>query len=88
MTDLVLGNISPELGDRIRLLADMQGRSVQDVMAEVLAKGVDACEAHLRKQLDVKEEDALKQAIAALEQVADDAGFGLIGRFPVDGQGG
>ena len=88
MTDLVLRDIRPELADRIRLLADMQGRSVHDVMGEVLALGVDACEAHLRKHLDFKEEATLSQAIAALEQVPDDAGFGLIGRFPVEGQAG
>ena len=35
----------------------------------------------VRKQLDLEEEAALKQAIAALEQVPDDAGFGLIGRI-------
>jgi hypothetical protein len=42
---------------------------------------VHACEVNLRKQLDLEEEAALKQAIAALEQVPDDAGFGLIGRI-------
>ena len=34
-----------------------------------------------RKQLDLEEQAALKEAIAALEQVPDDAGFGLIGRL-------
>ena len=40
-----------------------------------------ACEVKLRKQLDLEEEAALKQAIAALEQVPDDSGFGLIGKL-------
>lgn len=81
MTDLVLRDIDPGLAGRIRKLAEIQGRSVHDAMAQVLETGVHACEAQLRKQLDLEEEAALKQAIAALEQVPDDAGFGLIGRI-------
>jgi plasmid stability protein len=81
MTDLVLRDIDPGLAGRIRTLAEMQGRSVHEAMAQVLEAGVHACEVNLRKQLDLEEEAALKQAIAALEQVPDDAGFGLIGRI-------
>ena len=80
MTDLVLRDNAPDLASRIRKLAELQGRSMHEVMDEVLASGVHACEVKLRKQLDQEEEAALKQAIAALEQVPDDAGFGLIGR--------
>lgn len=81
MTDLVLRDLAPGLTERVRKLADLQGRSMHDVMAEVLEAGVQACEVKLRKQLDLEEEAALKHAIAALEQVPDDAGFGLIGRL-------
>lgn len=81
MTDLVLRDLAPDLAGRIRKLADLQGRSMHEVMADVLDAGVLACEVQLRKQLDLEEEAALKQAIAALEQVPDDAGFGLIGRL-------
>jgi len=81
MTDLVLRDLDPGLDGRIRKLAELQGRSVHDVMAEVLETGVSACEVRLRKQLDIEEERALKAAILALEQVPDDAGFGLIGRL-------
>ena len=80
MTDLVLRDIDPDLASRIRKLAELQGRSMHEVMDEVLAAGVHACEGKLRKQLEQEEEAALKQASAALEQVPDDAGFGLIGR--------
>lgn len=80
MTDLVLRDLPTGLAERIRKLAELQGRSVHEVMGEVLESGVHACEMKLRKQLDLDEETALKQAIAALEQVPDDAGFGLIGR--------
>ena len=81
MTDLVLRDLDPGLAARIRKLAELQGRSVHEVMTEVLDAGVHACEVRLRKRLDLEEETALKQAIAALEQVPDDAGFGLIGRL-------
>jgi len=81
MTDLVLRDIAPGLAGRIRELAQLQGRSVHDVTAEALETGVHACEVRLRKQLDLEEERALKEAILALEQVPDDTGFGLIGRL-------
>lgn len=81
MTDLVLRDLAPGLAGRIRKLAELQGRSVHEVMAEVLESGVHACEVKLRKQLDLEEESALKLAISALEQVPDDAGFGLIGKI-------
>lgn len=81
MTDLVLRDLAPDLTGRIRKLAELQGRSMHEVVAEVLDAGVHACEVQLRKQLDLEEQAALKEAIAALEQVPDDAGFGLIGRL-------
>ena len=81
MTDLVLRDLAPDLTGRIRKLAELQGRSMQEVVAAVLDAGVHACEVQLRKQLDLEEQAALKEAIAALERVPDDAGFGLIGRL-------
>ena len=54
---------------------------MHEVVAAVLDAGVHACEVQLRKQLDLEEQAALKEAIAALERVPDDAGFGLIGRL-------
>lgn len=85
MTDLVLRDIAPDLSGRIRQLADQQGRTVSEVMAEVLEAGVHECEVRLRRQLDLKEAAALQDAIAAMEQVPDDPGFGLIGRVPQAG---
>lgn len=81
MTDLVLRDLAPDLASRIRKLAELQGRSMHEVMAEVLDAGVQACEVTLRKQLDLDEAAALKHAIAALELVPNDAGFGLIGKI-------
>ena len=48
-----------------------------------------ACEDALRKRLDLEEQAALQHAIAALEGVPDDPGFGLIGRVELPtGQAG
>jgi hypothetical protein len=80
MTDLVLRDIAPELADRLRRLADAH-EGGQDVLAEVLEAGLRVCEEALRKRLDAREEAALRDAIAALEGVPDDPGFGLIGRL-------
>lgn len=82
MTDLVLRDLDPALAGRLRQLAELQGRSLHQVTLEALEAGVQACEVGLRKRLDLEEQTALRQAIAALEQVPDDAGFGLIGRLP------
>lgn len=82
MTDLVLRDIDPLLADRIRHLADTRGWSMQDTLQTLLEQGLYACESGLSVRFDDREADALKQAIAALEGVADDEGFGLIGRAP------
>ena len=89
MTDLVLRDIAPDMAVRIRRLAEAQGCTSHDVIVEVLDAGVRACEDALRKRLDLEEQAALQQAIAALEGVPDDPGFGLIGRVELPtGQAG
>ncbi|HMT37309.1 MAG: hypothetical protein J0M21_04740 [Xanthomonadales bacterium] len=89
MTDLVLRDIAPDMAARIRRLAEAQGCTSHDVIVEVLDAGVRACEDALRKRLDLEEQAALQHAIAALEGVPDDPGFGLIGRVELPtGQAG
>ena len=75
MTDLVLRDLAPDLAGRIRKLAELQGRSAMMKFKKL------PDQVKLRKQLDLEEQAALKEAIAALERVPDDAGFGLIGRL-------
>lgn len=82
MTDLVLRDLSPDLAGRLRRLAEAQGITTHAVLVEVLEQGLRACEDALRRRLDAEEEDALRRAISALQQVPDDPGFGLIGRLP------
>jgi hypothetical protein len=80
MTDIVLRDIDAVLADRLKLLAEQRGWSMHDTLLNVIEQGLFAWESGAPVRWDDREADALKQAIAALEQVPDDAGFGLIGR--------
>jgi hypothetical protein len=82
MTDLVLRDIDDILADRIRHLAQVRGWDMHQTLQTLLEQGLYACESGTDVHFDDRESDALKQAIAALEQVNDDQGFGLIGRAP------
>ncbi|KGQ20127.1 hypothetical protein LF41_2081 [Lysobacter dokdonensis DS-58] len=82
MTDLVLRDIDPEMADRIKRLADARGWNMHVTLENLLQRGLQACEAGLEVHLDDRESTALEQAIAALEGVPRDEGFGLIGRAP------
>lgn len=82
VTDLVLRDIDTVLADRIRRLSEARGWSMHETLQNLLEQGLYACESGADVRFDDREADALKNAIAALEQVADDSGFGLIGRAP------
>jgi hypothetical protein len=80
MTDIILRDIDPVLADRIKRLADARGWDMHATLQTLIEQGLYACESGALIHLDDREENALKNAIAALEGVPDDAGFGLIGR--------
>jgi hypothetical protein len=80
MTDIILRDIDQALAERIKRLADARGWNIHDTLLTLLGKGLYACECGEQVHLDDAEARALQWAIAALEQVPDDAGFGLIGR--------
>jgi hypothetical protein len=82
MTDLVLRDIDAVLADRIRHLAEVRGWEIHHTLQTLLEQGLYACESGMDVHFDDRESIALKEAIAALEQVANDEGFGLIGRAP------
>lgn len=84
MTDIVLRDIDAILADRLKLLAEQRGWDIHQTLLTVLEQGLYACESGALVHLDDREANALQEAIAALEQVEDDAGFGLIGRIPAD----
>jgi hypothetical protein len=80
MTDIVLRDIDAVLADRLRRLAERRGLDMHDTLFEVIEQGLCHCEAAALSRFDDREATALQQAIAALEQVPDDSGFGRIGR--------
>ncbi len=80
MTDIVLRDIDPVLAERIRRVAQARGWDMHQTLLALLEQGLYACESGAQVRLDDRESTALQQAIAALEQVPNDPGFGLIGR--------
>jgi hypothetical protein len=83
MTDIVLKDIDPVLAGRIRELAQAHGWSMHDTLLKLIEHGLYHCEDAADGNFDSREADVLQDAIAALEQVPDDAGFALIGRVEV-----
>jgi len=82
MTDIVLRDIDAVLADRLRLLAEQRGWPMHETLLVVIEQGLYACESGALVRFDDREATALQQAIDALEQVPNDAGFGLIGKAP------
>jgi hypothetical protein len=82
MTDLVLRDIDPELADRIKRLSAARGWSTHDTLRILMEQGLYACEAGMDVHFSDPESLAMQDAIAALETVANDQGYGLIGRAP------
>lgn len=80
MSDIVLHDIDPLLADRIRRIGEKHGWSLPDTLLRLLEHGLRSHEGRGTPRLDDDEAGALALAIAALEQVPDDAGFALIGR--------
>jgi len=82
MTDIVLRDIDAVLADRIKHLAEARGWDMHETLQTLLEQGLYACESGLNVHFSDREANALKNAIAALEDVPDDSGYGLIGRAP------
>ena len=88
MTDIVLKDLDPGLLDRLQRLAEGQGWPMPQTLAHVVEQGVAVCEAAVALRLNEREENVLQSAINAMEGVADDPGFALIGRpLPREGVG-
>jgi hypothetical protein len=82
VTDLLLRDIDPTVADRIKRLADARGWTMHRTLETLIEQGLYACESGLNVHFDDREATALQSAIKALENVADDSGYGLIGRAP------
>lgn len=80
MIDIVLRDADRVLVERIGRVAQARGWDLPQTMLHLLEQGLNVCEGDGPVRLDTGEADALQAAIAALEQVPDDAGFAAIGR--------
>ena len=82
MTDILLRDIDPALIERLQRVAAANGWQTDESLRTVLEHGLHALELAATLRLSDREENALQSAIAAMEGVADDPGFALIGRMP------
>lgn len=82
MTDIVLRDADPVLMDRIGRVAEARGWPLAQALLFLLEHGLFVYESEYAARFDSSENDVLQAAIAALEQVPDDAGFAAIGRVP------
>jgi hypothetical protein len=83
MTPFALDALDPVLADRLRKLAGARGWSESEALLRVVERGLPAIEADVPASLEDEEADALRAAIAALEQIPTDA-FAAIGKLPGD----
>lgn len=82
----MLKDIDPVLHDRIRRVAELRGWSLPRTLSHLLEQGLYAYEGDGKASFDHSEADVLQAAIAALEQVPDDA-YARIGRLVPEGAG-
>ena len=80
MTEIVLRDIDPVLADRIRRVADARRWTLPQALQHLLEQGLYVVEADINVRFSDTDSDALRAAIAALEDVPNDPGFSLIGR--------
>jgi hypothetical protein len=83
MSPFALDALDPMLADRLRKLAGARGWSESEAMLKVIERGLPVVEAEVPASLENEEADALKAAIAALEQIPTDT-FAAIGKLPDD----
>ncbi len=80
MTDIVLKDVDAMLAERIKRLADKRGWTVPKTLLHLLEQGLNMFEDGGNLRFETTEEDALQAAIAAMEAVANDAGYARIGK--------
>jgi hypothetical protein len=83
MTPFVLDAMDPLLSDRLRKLAGHRGWSESEALRHAVERGLLVLEGEVPKSMEGDEDDALRAAIAALEQIPD-ATFASVGK--VDGE--
>lgn len=83
MNPFALDAMDPMLADRLRKLAGARGWSESEALRHIIERGLLAVENDVPSRLEDKEADALKAAIAALEQIPTST-FAAIGKLPGD----
>ncbi len=81
MTDIVLKDVDGMLAERIKRVADKRGWTVPKTLLHLLEQGLYVYEDGGKFSFDTSEEDALQAAIAAMEAVANDGGYAMIGKL-------
>ena len=82
MTEIVLHDIDQVLVDRITRVAHARGWTVPRTLLQLLEQGLHVYEGDGRVHFDSAENDVLRAAVAALENIPDDGGFAMIGKVP------
>jgi hypothetical protein len=85
MSPFALDALGPMLADRLRKLAGARGWSESETLLRVIERGLLSVEGEVPARLEDEEADALKAAIAALEQIPTDT-FAAIGKIPGDAE--
>ncbi len=86
MSPFLLDAVDPILADRLRKLAGKRGWSESEALRYAVDRGVPVLEAEVPASLENEEADALKAAIAALEQIPTNT-FAAIGKIPGETEG-
>ncbi|MCE7032221.1 hypothetical protein LY625_06245 [Lysobacter sp. GX 14042] len=72
--------LEPLLLERVRRFAGSRGWSLEHALGQLVERGLLAAEAEAMPRFDQGDAAVLQEAINAMEQIADDPGFSLIGR--------
>ncbi len=81
MTDIVLKDVDGMFAERIKRLAEKRGWTLPKTLLHLLEQGLYVYEDGGKLRFETTEEDALQAAIAAMEAVANDGGYAMIGKI-------
>jgi len=79
MAPFTLDAMDPILSDRLRKLAGRRGWSESEALRRAVERGLIALESEVPQSLETDEDEALRAAIAALEQIPSST-FASVGK--------
>ena len=86
MAPFVLDAVDPLLSDRLRKVAGRRGWSESEALRQAVERGLIVLEGEVPKAVEHDEDEALRAAIAALEQIPD-ATFASVGKVDAPREG-